>query len=470
MRNLKPSLLASLGLVFLATAAAPAIGFAAFELVDRERERGNFLFEDDPRSLVTTIDLVFFSGSVHDPKGKEGLAGLAFDALLRGTKKKSRDEFANAVESLGASISAGTSYLRTQVSLSVINENLDAALALLAEAVLEPGMRKEEFARLQAEKLAQLNQQRSSPPRVMFRALRQELYRGTPLAHYPDGTIDSLKRVKLADARTFLARQIVSGNVIVGVSSKLDRARVKTAIARAFAQLPNGPAMPLPDLRAPKITGRQLVVLEKRGLTTVPAGIVHPTVGSTYPHFHELTLGDFILGGGMTSRLFNVLRNENGWTYGAQSSFFQLDLPRRYGGLYTLYTFPATEHALKAIPRMVELYQEFVAHGLTAEELEFAKNSLVNSYAFEFVAASNRLSSRLSETLDGFPYLDIDEYTERMRKVSLGELGQWIKTAHDPENFVLGIAADPALAKEIAAKIPGVKAIKIVKDPIQKLQ
>ena len=468
MRNNR---LASLKPLLLALAFAWAIpAVAALELVERSGDKGNFLFENDPRSLVTSIDFVVLAGSVHDPKGKEGLTSLAFDALLRGTKTKSRDEFANSIETLGGSISASTGFLRSWISLSVINENVAPALELLAETMTSPGFRTTEFSQLHKERLAQLDQARSSPPRVLFRAVREAMFRGTPLSHSPDGTIDSLKRVKLADARALIARQIVDGNVVVAVSSKLPKEAVKQQIEATFARLSQGPPSPVPAMHFPKVSGRHLVILERKGLTTVPASIVHGTVGSTYPRLPELGIGNFILGGSMSSRLFNVLRNENGWTYGAQSSFQQFDQPRKYGGSFSIYTFPASEHAMKAIPRAVELYHDFEQKGLTPEELEFAKNSLVNSYAFEFVSAGSRLSGRLAEALDGVPYLSIDEYAKRVRGMSQAEVLAVIHEAHDSANFILGVAGDPKAMKELMSKIPGITSVRVIKDPIQKLE
>jgi zinc protease len=443
---------------------------AKFQLSERRGGEGNFLFERDPSSLVTTVMVVVMAGSAHDPKGKEGLASFAFDSITRGTKTKSRDAFANAVEGLGATIGANANYVRSVISLDVISENFAPGVQLLGEALSASALSGAEFDRLKSERLALLDQARSNPTRVLFRAARAQLYRGTTLAHYPDGSIESVKKISLADLRAFIGRHFHNGNFLVAVNSNLDKELVRAAIEKAFANVALGAPTPLPELKAPKISGRHLIILERKGLTTVPALIAHPTVGSTYPRLAELEIGDFILGGSMSSRLFNVLRNENGWTYGAQSSFQIFDKPRKHGGVFSIYTFPATEHAMVAIPKAVEIYTNFEDKGLSSAELGFAKNSLINSYAFNFVSASDRLNGRLMEILEGLPFESVDSYRARMNAVNANDLQRWIQEAHDSTNFILGVAGDPTFLRELVMKIPGIQSVKVVKDPVAKIE
>ena len=356
------------------------------------------------------------------------------------------------------------------VSLDVISENFDAGVNLLGEALASPSLTSGEFDRLRSERLALLDQARSNPTRVLFRAARAQIYRGTPLAHSPDGSIESVKKISLADLRGFVGRHVHGGNFLVAVNSNVDKEKVRLAIERAFARVPAGAATPLPEMKAPRVNGRHMVILERKGLTTVPAVILHPTVGSTYPRIEELALGDFILGGSMSSRLFNTLRNENGWTYGAQSSFNIFDKPRKHGGVFSIYTFPATEHAMAAIPKAVEIYTNFEEKGLAGKELDFAKNALINSYAFNFVSAADRLNGKLMEILEGLPYESVESYRKRISAVDEADLLRWIQEAHDSANFVLGVAGDPTFLRELVMKIPGIQSVKVVKDPVAKIE
>lgn len=446
---------------------SPLIAQGAF-VVDAG-EKGNFLFEADNLALVSTIDLTIHTGSVQDPPGKEGLTDLALDLVLRGTKNKTRDQFATAVEGLGATIQSKTGFAGSAISLTTISENLEPAMKLLSEAIQEPGLRPQDFANLKSEAIGKLEQARSRVAGMVFRAARQTLYKGTPLAHNPDGTIESLKRITLKDVQDQLKRMLVNGNITIAVNTNRPQDQVRAWIERDFAMMATGPLMVKPALAQPKLKGRHLVIVERKGMTVANTAIVHPSLASDNPLAVEIELASFILGGDMSSRLFTVLRKENGWTYGAYSGFQLMDFPRRYGSAYAIYTYPAMEHALQAIPKAVEMYSEFYKTGLNQKELDFGKNALVNSYAFNFVSAAARLNGRIYERFEGFPYLAIEEYSSRIKSLSLSTYNQTLKDAFDPENLIIVVAGDPAFLRTLQKSIPDVKDVTVIKDPVQRI-
>ncbi len=92
----------------------------------------NYLFEQDPKALASSVQLVFQTGSMADPKGKEGLASLAFHSLLRGTKAHSKDQFFAELEKLGASLDVDVGAGRVILSLKTESEKLEPAIQLKA--------------------------------------------------------------------------------------------------------------------------------------------------------------------------------------------------------------------------------------------------------------------------------------------------------------------------------------------------
>lgn len=435
----------------------------------REGANGNLILEQDRLALVSTVQILIKAGSMHDPAGKEGLTDLSLEVLLRGTQRLSRDEFAAAVERLGATVGSSTNSVNSTISLSVISENLEGAIALLGEALVRPGLRERDFAAVKKEKLGKLAQAKSRAGGLAARAARQKLYAGSAMAHFADGTIESIGRITLTDVKKQIRQMVAAGNVMVALDTNVDPAKAKSWLSSALEGLPSGGELPRPEIVKPAIAGRQLVIVNKPGLTTVNTFLVHPTISSDNPDLLPLELSSFVLGGGMSSRLFTVLRKNNGWTYGASSGFSMLESPRKFGGVYGLYTFPATEHAEKAIPKFVEVYEEFVSKGVTADEFRFARNSQVNSYAFNFVSASSRIYGRLYERLDGYPFLSVDAYREKMSKLNLNQLNAAIARAHDPKNFVLVVTGDPEKLRGLEKLIPGIASTTIMNDPIDAL-
>ena len=110
------------------------------------------LIESDPTLLTTTFRLVINAGTVVDPVGKAGVANLASELILRGTKKKSRDEFQAALERMGASLDCTASHDKIIYSGEVIKENTLAFLKLVEEALTQPAFSKKEFESLKKER------------------------------------------------------------------------------------------------------------------------------------------------------------------------------------------------------------------------------------------------------------------------------------------------------------------------------
>ncbi|RZA06337.1 MAG: insulinase family protein [Proteobacteria bacterium] len=456
-----------LSLAALSLLANPAAQ-AALKIVDSGKAK-NFLYEQDAKALASNVQLVFRTGNLSDPQGKEGLANLAFEALLRGTKGKARKEFFAATERIGASLSTDTGSNRTIISLDALSDNLEPAIQLLAEAILQPGLKDEEINSLKQEEIAQISQELANNRSVLKRVARQALYRGTPLAFPPNGTTAGLNAITPDDVRGFLSAQVKAGNVVLAVMSNHNEALVKGWLEKAFANLPEGAAPPTPKLEFAPLVGRRLYVVDRAGSSTTEMAIAQRAYDAAYKDRDILEVGNFVFGGDMSSRLFVELRAKKGWTYGAYSFDRFLEIPRNHGGSFLIYAFPATDHTQDATLRALELYREYVSKGLTAKELEFAKRSLTNAYPFKFATSKSRLVARLYQFLDGAPLLEVPAYRKEINSLTRPKLLKAIQKIHDPENLAVVLVGDPAAIEKTKAAIPNLKETIVVADPEKEL-
>lgn len=457
-----------LGLLAIALLAGSANAEAALKLETAGKEK-NFLYEQDSQALASNVQLVFRTGNLADPQGKEGLANLAFEALLRGTKDKARKEFFAATERIGSSISTDTGSNRTIISLDALSDNLEPAIRLLAEAVLQPALKEEEIKSLKQEEIDQISQELANNRAVLKRVARQALFRGTPLAFPPNGTVAGLNAITADDVKKFLADQVKSGNVVVAVMSNHSETTVKGWLEKAFANLPEGAPAPTAKLEFQPLTGRRLYVVERAGSSTTEMAVAQRGYEAGYKDRDILEAGTFIFGGDMSSRLFQELRAKKGWTYGAYAFDRFLEIPRRHGGSYLLYAFPATEHTQDATLRALELYRAYVAKGVTAKELDFAKRSLTNAYPFKFATSKARLTARLYQFLDGAPLLSLPEYRKEMNGITRASLLKAVQKIHDPENVAIVLVGDPSAIEKTKAAIPNLRETIVVADPQKEL-
>jgi len=455
--------LLTLSLSLLNFSLAPSAE-AALKLATAGKAK-NFLYEQDAKALASNVQLVFRTGSLSDPKGKEGLANLAFEALFHGTKTKARKEFFAATERLGASINSDTDTNRTIISLDALSDNLEPAIGLLAEAVLQPGLKDEEINSLKQEALAQINEELANNRSVLKRVVRQALYRGTPLAFPANGTTEGLNAITPADVRSFLESQVKAGNIVLAVMSNHSEATVKGWIETAFANLADGAAPPAPKLEFTPLNGRRLYTVERPGSSTTEMAIAQRGYEANYKDRDVLEAGIFVLGGDMSSRLFQELRAKKGWTYGAYAFDRFLGIPRKENGSFLIYAFPATDHTEEATLRALELYRDYVSKGITAKELDFAKRSLTNAYPFKFATSRARLTARLYQFLDGAPLLSVPDYRKELNGITRASLLKAVRKLHDPENVAIVLVGDPAAIAKTKATIPNLKETIAIGDP-----
>ena len=451
-----------LSLALLALTASPA--HAALKLQAQGKEK-NFLYEQDSKALASTVQLVFRTGSLSDPNGKEGLSNLAFDSLLRGTKAKDRKAFNAAVERLGATISSDTASNRTIISLDAISDNLEPAIQLLAEAVLQPSLLDSEINSLKQEHLDQISQELANNRNVMKRVARQAVFRGTPLAFPANGTTSGLNAITPADVKKFLAEQVKSGNVVVAVMSNHPQATVQGWVEKAFGGLADGAAPPIPKVEFQPIKGRRLYIVERAGSSTTEMGIAQRAFEASYPDREAIETGLFLFGGDMSSWLFQELRAKKGWTYGAYSTVQFLEIPRRQGGSFFIYAFPAAEHTGDTVLRSLDLYQDYVKKGMSAKELKFAQQSLGNAYPFKFATSKSRLTARLYEFLDGAPLLTVAQYRKVLNGLTPAKLKAAVQKVHDPANLAIVLVGEPGQIEALKKSIPNLQEVKVIADP-----
>lgn len=428
----------------------------------------DFMYEHDKKALTTTVFLVLKSGSLNDPRGFNGLMNATFQSILRGTKKRSRSEHATAIEHLGADISVDVGFNRTIITLNVINENLEKAVALLAETVLQPAFRSYELKPLMNEIEAKLEQMKSNNRHLLFRTLRRKIYAGTPLEFPPAGYPKAIRSISFNQLRAQYWKFLKSENVFFAATSAVSERKLRDMLSEAFAGMPTGKAPAEPKIALKPQNGRKFYVIPRSGTATTEFVMGQLGFDAAYKDRLILETAMFSFGDDYSSRAMTELRKNKGWTYGAYANYRYLDLPRRYGGAFAFYSFPQRKFAENTILKAVELMEAYSKDGLTETELNYAKQSLKNSYPFQFVKASTRLLKRIYQRLDGAPFYSVEEYRRKVDQITLSDVKRAVENMHKPKSMVFVAVGDPRELRKVAEKIDGISKVTIIKDPMRR--
>lgn len=333
---------------------------------------------------IINARLIIPAGTGDDPKGKSGLANLTATMLEQGTKTKTATELAEALDTLGVTLKFSIDSDTTVLNLHSLSRNLDPALALVGEILATPRFDPKDFDRERQLQLAELLQGPDSVPWIATRVFRILLNgEGHPYGNPAEGYVETVKALSLDDVKTFARDHIGPKGAILVVSGDVDAealiSRLETALKDWAPQTTNPAPRPKPATTAePGV----VYLVDKPDAVQSALYVGRLWLDRAHPSYFATLLGNRMLGADFLSRLNQNLREKNGFTYGAGSSFRF----RNTGSVWAVATMvrgdataPALREILSELDALVTGKQPF-----TAEETGTALDAEMRSYPESF--------------------------------------------------------------------------------------
>src|SRR5437016_7475415 len=272
---------------------------------------------------VAQVNLVVFSGTADDPTGKFGLASLTAAMLEEGAGSRSSLEIADAVDFLGADLSAGSGIDSTGVRLHVPVARLADALPIMADVALRPTFPKDELERLRQQRLTSLIQARDDASTIASLAFSRVLYgSGHRFGTATMGTAETIKAFTQDDLRAFYTSIFRPANATLIVVGDVVPDKALPLLESSFGgwKAPGAAAhVALPPTAEP--AARTVYLVDKPNAPQSQIRIGWIGVPRATPDYFPIQVLNTILGGAFSSRLNLNLREKHGYTYGASSSF-----------------------------------------------------------------------------------------------------------------------------------------------------
>lgn len=363
-----------------------------------EMEGWTRLVAPDPALPMVWFQLGLSAGSGAEPPDKTGLANLTAELLLRGTKQLGRETFEEILEGYGASLGAGVGVGSITISGSTLSENWPKVASLVAQALSQPAFDAEEFSSLVDELKADIIEERNSDRSLGSRFYDEQLWGDHPYGRPVIGTLESLDRITLEDVRAFYADWFSTQEAIVGLLGDFDEGALGdldmlvASLPRERSALAAGPTVVPPS-------GRRIVLVDKPERSQVQLFMGHPFIRPEDPAYPAAwTANEAFAGHGFGARLMQEVREKRGWSYGAYGSIQH----RKEASSYTLWVFPAVADAIPCLQLVLDLYEGFVKDGISSEEFDYARSSILGSSAFYRDTPSKRLSYAVRKQSTGY--------------------------------------------------------------------
>jgi len=309
------------------------------------------------------------SGSRREPAELNGISHFIEHMLFKGTERRSAEDIAREVDSVGGMLDAFTSKEMVSFNTRVLDEHLPKAFDIIADMVLEPKFAAEEIEREKSVILEEIRMTRDNPEDLVHELLTQNFWEqhslGKPILGTPE-TVTEFTREKL---QTWFRSCYAPNNMVITAAGNLTHAHLVELVTERFTPLkpsPNGAADAKPQ-PAPHITLRTKRELEQ---THVCIGL--PSLPMADRRRFAVSILNIVLGGGMSSRLFQNIRERQGLAY---SIFSELNAYRD-AGLLSVYAGASLENMEKLIRSVLDEFRRLKDEPLPAEELRRAKDHL----------------------------------------------------------------------------------------------
>ncbi|HEX4773603.1 MAG TPA: pitrilysin family protein [Bryobacteraceae bacterium] len=371
-------------------------------------------------------------GSRIEHGAENGISHFIEHMVFKGTKNRSSEDIARSVDSVGGGLDAFTSKELVSFNTKVLDEHVPFAWDVLADLVLNPLFRDDDIEKEKGVILEEIKMEADQPEFVLHESFIGNFYKGHGLGKPILGTRETVKKFSHDMLRDYFSRIYSPRNILITAAGSLDHRTLVRMIAEKFSDLPDSgflPADSVPKTYAP------IILKNKESLEQVHVAIGVPA----YPLAHNLRFPLYILntvlGGGMSSRLFQNIREKKGLAYAVYS---ELNLFSDTGCL-TIYAGTAAETARQVVDTVIQEFRELKDHLIDEDELRRAKDHLKGSLMLSLESTSSRMSNLARQELYFDRFMSLDEMLESIENVRRDQVQAIAREFFNTEQIAVGM-------------------------------
>ncbi|MGA2752306.1 MAG: pitrilysin family protein [Terracidiphilus sp.] len=370
------------------------------------------------------------SGSRCESAEMNGISHFVEHMLFKGTKSRSAQRIAREMDSIGGNLDAFTSKETICFNVKSLSEHVPIALDVLADMVLNPTFALPDIERERGVILEEIKIDEDNPDVLVHELFTQSFWKGHPLGKPILGTTETVGRLGQEQLFGYHGDRFHGGNMVFSAAGNLDHDRFVEAVAEKFSALAGGPA--LSELSAPEPSAR-IVLRNKKALEQVQICLGVPAPRVTDESRFATSILNTVLGGGMSSRLFQNIREERGLAYSVYSDMS----PYRDTGNLCVYAGTSAGKALEVVDLILAEFRNLKESPIGAEELTRAKDQLKGNILLGLESSSARMANLARQEMYFHQFFSADEVIARIEAVDAGEVQTMAQRLFEPENIAV---------------------------------
>ena len=380
------------------------------------------------------------AGSRHEMAEVNGISHFVEHMVFKGTKSRSAQRIAREVDAIGGNLDAFTGKETVCFNIKVLDEHVPVALDVLSDLVLNPIFASDEISRERGVILEEIKMDEDNPDYLVHEIFTQAFWKDHPLGKPILGTKETVKRFERDTLCNFYGQRFHGGNMIFSAAGNIDHDAFVEQVTRRFESLPAGESL---TAVVPPKTAARIILKNKKALEQVQLclGVPAPAIADE-SRYVTLVLNT-ILGGGMSSRLFQTVREERGLAYSIYSDLN----PYSDTGSLCVYAGTSSDRAIQVVQLVMEQFRRLKTETLPADELRRAKDQLKGNLLLSLESSMSRMSNLARQQMHFNYFFGMQEILDKVESITEDQVLAMANQLFQPE----------AVAVTLLGRLDGVK-------------
>jgi predicted Zn-dependent peptidase len=388
------------------------------------------LTEEMPHVRSVAMGVWIRAGSRHEASAVNGISHFVEHMVFKGTTTRSAQHIAREVDAIGGNLDAFTGKETVCFNIKVLDEHVPKALDVLSDLVLNPVFAEEEVVRERGVILEEIKMDEDNPDYLVHEIFTQHFWQGHALGKPILGTektVSGFDRAKLLD---YYGSRFRGGNIVFSAAGHLDHDVFVEQVTRRFAGLQPGESL---TVDAPPKTAADIILRNKKSLEQVQLCLGVPARPLADESRYISLLLNTVLGGGMSSRLFQTVREENGLAYSIYSDLS----PYRDTGSLCVFAGTSADKALKLIELVMQQLKLLKDEPIDAGELRRAKDQLKGNLLLSLESSGSRMSNLARQQMYFNYFFGPDEILAKVEEVTVEQVQAMAQSLFETDRVAL---------------------------------
>ncbi|MBT9332751.1 M16 family metallopeptidase [Paracidobacterium acidisoli] len=366
------------------------------------------------------------NGSRHELPEVNGISHFIEHMVFKGTKSRSAQRIAREVDAIGGNLDAFTGKETVCFNMKVLDEHVPTALDVLSDLVLNPVFADDEITRERGVILEEIKMDEDNPDYLVHEIFTQNFWKDHPLGKPILGTRETVRKFERETLIGFYEQRFLGGNMVFTAAGNLEHDSFVEHVVRRFEGLPAGESK---YSGPPPTTAARINLRNKKSLEQVQLclGVPAPPIGDESRYVTLLL--NTILGGGMSSRLFQTVREERGLAYAIYSDLN----PYRDTGSLCVYAGTSSDKAVQVVELVMAEFRRLKTEPLAADELRRAKDQLKGNLLLSLESSMSRMSNLARQQMYFDYFFGLQEILDKVERVTVEQVMQMANALFRPD-------------------------------------